>query len=95
MEKYEKGTSLWSYLFYRLYKYTDNPEYLVVARKALTWCLDNQYDGHDPLAHGGLVGITRQSAIGYRSWFPMQCLYASGFFGLAVLEELTIQQRVK
>jgi hypothetical protein len=92
MEKDEKGTSLWSYLFYRLYKYTENPKYLDVARKALTWCLDNQYDGHDPLAHGGLVGITRQSAIGYRSWYPIECLYASGFFGLAVLEELKLQQ---
>ena len=88
----EKGTALWSLLFYKLYDFTGDPEYLSVARKALTWCLDNQYDGPDLHAHGGLVGLSRQSGVVYRHWFPLTCSYTSGFFGLAVLEELKIQE---
>ena len=88
----EKGTALWSLLFYKLYGFTNDPEHLSVARKALAWCLDNQYDGPDLHAFGGIIGISRQSGVIYRQWFPLSCSYTSGFFGLAVLEELKIQQ---
>lgn len=87
----EKGTPLWGYLFYKLYHFTKDTKYLNAARKALGWCLNNQYNGLDPFAYGGLVGITRASGVIYRAWFPLECTYASGFFGLAVLEELALQ----
>ena len=89
----EKGTALWSLLFYRLYDINKNPEYLETARKALIWCLDNQYMGEDVEGHGGLIGITSQSGVTYRNWYPMACSYTSGFFGLAVLEELKYVQQ--
>ena len=63
------------------------------ARRALEWCLNNQYAGPDGDAHGGLVGVSPQSAVGYRPWFRVSCTYASGFFGLAALEELKLQDR--
>ncbi len=87
----EKGTALWSLLFYKLYRFTEDPMHLKTARKALLWCLNNQYDGPDLHAHGGLVGLSRQSGVVYRQWFPLACTYSSGFFGLAVIEELKIQ----
>lgn len=88
----EKGTALWSLLFYKLYGFTKDPEHLNTARKALMWCLNNQYDGEDMHAHGGVVGVSQQSGVVYRKWFPLACTYTSGFFGLAVLEELKIQE---
>ena len=51
-----------------------------------------QYDGPDPDAHGSLVGCSPQSGVGYRKWFHVSCVYASAFFGLAVLEELKLGQ---
>ena len=84
----EKGTALWSLLFYRLYDISGDPRHLETARKALTWCMDNQYTGEDSDAYGSLVGINHASGVTYRRWFPLSCIYTSGFFGLAVLEEL-------
>jgi hypothetical protein len=86
----EKGTALWSLLFYQLYHATGNSDYLRTARKALTWCLENQYTGPDIEAIGGLVGSTPASMVGIRSYFPASCAYTTGFFGLAILEELKI-----
>jgi rhamnogalacturonyl hydrolase YesR len=87
----EKGTALWSLLFYRLYHITQNPAYLETARKALVWCMDNQYTGPDIEGYGGIIGVTSQSGVTYRKWYPMTCSYTSGFFGLAILEELKLQ----
>lgn len=89
----EKGTALWSLLFYKLYQFTGDAAHLSAARKALLWCLDNQYDGPDVHAHGGVPGVSRQSGVVYRKWFPLACSYTSGFFGLAVLEELKLQEQ--
>lgn len=87
----EKGTALWSLLFYRLYEITKNPKHLEAARKALIWCMDNQYTGADVEGQGGVIGVTFQSGVTYRNWFPLACSYTSGFFGLAILEELKLQ----
>ncbi|MEO6245696.1 MAG: glycoside hydrolase family 88 protein, partial [Opitutaceae bacterium] len=84
----EKGTALWSLLFYRLHALTRDPAHLRAARRALTWCLENQYTGPDREGHGGIIGITFQSGVTYRAWFPLACSYTSAFFGLAALEEL-------
>lgn len=84
----DKGTPLWSLLFYRLYRATQDEKYLSTARKALEWCLENQYTGPDPEAIGGLVGRTNASMVGYRYYYDATCAYATGFFGLAILEEL-------
>lgn len=86
----EKGTPLWSLLFYQLYGATGKPEYLETARKALSWCLENQYTGPDPEAVGGLVGSTSHSMVGIREYFPSSCAYTTGFFGMAILEELKV-----
>jgi len=91
----EKGTALWSLLFYKLYHFSKDPIHLKTARKSLLWCLNNQYDGQDIHAYGGLVGVSRQSGVIYRPWFPLACTYTSGFFGLAVLEELKLQENEK
>lgn len=84
----EKGTALWSLLFYQLYDATGNEKYLETARYALIWCLDNQYTGPDPEAVGGLVGRTNASMVGIRHYYDATCAYTTGFFGLAILEEL-------
>jgi uncharacterized protein YyaL (SSP411 family) len=86
----EKGTALWSLLFYQLYKATGNSAYLQTARQALSWCLESQYTGPDMEAVGGLVGSTPASMVGIREYFPASCAYTTGFFGLAILEELKI-----
>jgi hypothetical protein len=88
----EKGTALWSYLFYELYKASNDKTYLDVARKALIWCMNEQYDGPDPEAYGSIVGRNPQSGVGYRSWFNVSCTYTSAFMGMAILEELLLQQ---
>ena len=86
----EKGTALWSLLFYRLHAATKDPRHLEAARRALRWCIEQQYSGGDMEAHGSLVGVSPHSAVGYRPWFRVACAYTSGFFGLAVLEELKL-----
>lgn len=89
----EKGTALWSLLFYQLYEATGKSDYLKTARKALTWCLENQYTGPDIEAIGGLVGRTPASMVGIRQDFPASCAYTTGFFGMAILEELKIMDQ--
>jgi hypothetical protein len=53
--------------------------------------MDNQYTGSDIEGQGGVIGLTFQSGVTYRNWFPLACSYTSGFFGLAILEELKLQ----
>ncbi|MBD5780059.1 hypothetical protein IEN85_11210 [Pelagicoccus sp. NFK12] len=88
----DKGTPLWSLLMYRTYQTTNDTKYLQSARKALLWCLDNQYLGPDPEAIGSIVGRTNASMVGYRFFFDATCAYSTGFFGLAILEELKLQE---
>ncbi len=84
----EKGTALWSLLFYRLHRETKEPRHLVAAQKALTWGVTNQYFGPDVEARGSVVGSAHDAAVGYRAWFPVSCTYTSAFFALAAMEEL-------
>ncbi len=86
-----KGTSLWSLLFYRLHEQTHNPEHLQAARRALAWCLRHRYTGPDPQAQGGIPEINRESGVVYRRWNELICGYTMSWFGLALLEELKIQ----
>ena len=92
----EKGTALWSLLYYRLFQATGDATYLTNARQALTWCIANQYRGPDPEARGGLVGMNEHSAVGagHRAWFKMSCAYTTAFVALAAIEELKIQERI-
>jgi hypothetical protein len=91
--KSEKGTAIWSYFFYQLYKITGNENYLQTARAALRWCLNNLYDGTDIEAYGSIVGCSSASGVGYRRWFKVSCTYTSAFFGLALLEELALPEQ--
>jgi hypothetical protein len=91
----DKATPLWSLLFYRLHTATGNKKYLETAQKALGWCLENQYTGPDPEAIGGLAGRTNASMVGYRYYYDATCAYATGFFGLAILEELKLTKTKK
>lgn len=86
----DKGTAFWSLMFYQLYEATQDKKYLQAARKALTWCLENQYTGPDPEAIGSLVGRTPASAVGYRPYYNVSTAYTTAFFGLAILEELKL-----
>ena len=81
----EKGTAYWSGLLYRLYDATQNPEYREAARKALDWCVENQYLGEDSDGWGGIIGRTPSSGIIYRRFFDLSCTYTSVFFADALV----------
>lgn len=91
----EKGTALWSYLLYQLYAASGEKKYVMMARKSLTWCMKNQYQGPDRQAYGGIVGKTIHSAVGaaFRPWYPITCAYTSAFFSLALMEELKLTKQ--
>lgn len=90
----EKGTALWCMLFYQLYEYTKDERHLDTARKALLWCVNNQYIGpEDAPAYGGIMGNNRESGVVYRRFSPLICSYTVGWFGLALLEELKLQDK--
>ncbi|MCK5371087.1 MAG: glycoside hydrolase family 88 protein, partial [Cyclobacteriaceae bacterium] len=92
--KCEKSTSLWGMLFYQLYTVTKDKKHLKAARKALNWCMENQYMAdNDPEGYGSLPGRTFNSGIDYREWFNLSCSYSTGFFGLACVQELRMQNR--
>jgi hypothetical protein len=48
--------------------------------------------GPDFHARGGHVTVSPHSAVGYRHWFRVTCTYGAAFFGLAILEELKLQE---
>ncbi|MEQ9438912.1 MAG: hypothetical protein RIG62_07670 [Cyclobacteriaceae bacterium] len=87
-----KGTALWTLLFYQLYQYTHEPLHLEAARKGLSWCMNQQYLGEDAAAYGGIAEINRESGVVYRRWNELICSYTVSWFGLALLEELKVQQ---
>lgn len=87
-----KGTALWCWLFYKLHEQTGDPRQLAAARRALGWLLDHQDFGDDPRARGGLAAVSPHSAVGIRPWFRVTSTYGTAFFGLALLEELRVQQ---
>lgn len=90
----EKGTSLWCMLFYQLYQYTKDERHLNTARKALRWCINNQYmDPKESPAYGGIMGKNRESGVVYRRFSPLICSYTVGWYGLALLEELKLQDK--
>jgi Highly conserved protein containing a thioredoxin domain len=86
----DKGTSLWSLLLFMLHEETGDERHLEAARRALRWCMANQYVGSNPHAHGGIISISAESGITYRSYFRMCCQYTSAFMGLSILKNLKI-----
>jgi hypothetical protein len=83
----DKGTAIWAYLFYDLYKSTRDPKHLEAGRKALGWCLRHQYRGNDANVDGGIL---HPNGMAYVRRRPMTILYTTTFFGLALLEELAL-----
>ena len=86
----DKGTSLWGLLLYMLYELKPEKKYLDAARKALDWCMKNQYTGINPHAKGGIISESGESGITYRHYFKLCCQYTSAFMGLSLLKELKI-----
>lgn len=84
----DKGTAIWAYLFYDLFKSTKDPEHLAAGRRALGWCLRHQYRGEDPHLDGALF---HQNNMAYVRRRPITILYSTTFFGLALLEELALE----
>ena len=84
----EKGTAYWAGLLYRLYEARTQPRYLEAARKALNWCVENQYLGDDGDGYGGIIGRTPHSGVVYRKFFDLSCTYTSAFFGEALIMEM-------
>lgn len=86
----EKGTALWSLLLFMLHEETNDERHLAAARKALKWCMDNQYIGSNPHAYGGIISPSGESAVTYRSYYNVCCQYTSSFVGLAILKNLKL-----
>jgi hypothetical protein len=86
----DKGTAIWAYLFYDLYKSTKNPDHLAAGRRALGWCLRHQYRGKDPNLDGAIL---HENSMAYVRRRPMTILYTTTFFGQALLEELALAKK--
>lgn len=80
----DKGTAIWAYLFYDLYRISKNSAHLAAGRRALGWCLRAQYRGADEHLDGA---IFHPNSMAYVRRRPMTILYSTTFFGLALLEE--------
>lgn len=85
----DKGTAIWAYLFYDLYRSTRDPRHLSAARAALGWCLRQQYRGEDMNLDGA---IRHPNSMAYVRRRPMTILYTTTFFGLALLQELALAE---
>ena len=83
----DRGTALWAYYFYKVYRITGKAEFLEAARRALGWCLLHQVRSNDSHLDGALVN-TR--SMGYIQRRPMTILDTNTFFALALLEELKL-----
>lgn len=89
----EKGTAVWTVMFYRLYKMMGDTQYLETARKGLSWLINSQYKGADRDGRGGVPVSGPMSGVSYRPFFRMACQYTAGFLGLALMEELSLESR--
>jgi hypothetical protein len=83
----DKATAIWAYFFYELFKTTNAPEDRAAARRALGWCLRHQYRGADAPLDGAIPWTNSMAYVRRR---PMTILYTTTFFGLAILEELSL-----
>lgn len=86
----DKGTAIWAYLFYDLHRLTRDPAHLAAARKALGWCLRQQYRGDDPNLDGAIYHPCSMAYVRRRA---MTVLYTTTFFGHALLEELALDEQ--
>lgn len=89
----EKGTAVWTVMFYRLYSLTGDESYLRTARRGLSWLMNSQYRGEDPDGYGGIPVTGPMSGVAYRPFFEMSCQYTAGFLGIALLTELKLLEK--
>ncbi len=85
----DKGTAIWAYLFYDLHRLTHDPAHLAAGRRALGWCLRQQYRGEDPNLDGAIYHPCSMAYVRRRA---MTVLYTTTFFGHALLEELALDK---
>jgi hypothetical protein len=83
----DKGTAIWAYMLYQLYKKTGDAEHLAAARRAVGWCLRHQYRGEHAELDGGLLNTNSMAYVRRR---PLTILYSTTFLGLALHEELSL-----
>lgn len=86
----DKAIAIWAYLLYDLHRVTKDPAHLAAARRALGWCLRHQWRGDDPYLDGAILNT---NAMAYVRRRPMTILYSTTFFGLALLEELSLAEQ--
>lgn len=86
----DKGTPLWSLLFYRLYRHTKDLKHLKTARSALGYCIAHQVVAGEAQCIGALAAANPHAGIVYRPWYKISCLYAAGFFAIALMEEYSL-----
>ena len=88
----DKGTPLWSVLFYRMYRLTGDERYLRSARAALSWCISQLSTGPDPDGVGGMPTTTPSGGVIYWPRYRVSCLYSVAFAAIAMEEELGVQE---
>jgi uncharacterized protein YyaL (SSP411 family) len=84
----DKGTPLWSVLFYRMHTLTGDGQYLHAARAARDWTASQLYSGHDPDGVGGIPTTAPNGGIIYWPRYQLSCLYSVGFAAIAMEHEL-------
>lgn len=88
----DKGTAIWAYMLYQLYKKTGDAGHLAAARRAAGWCLRQQYRGEHAELDGAILNTNSMAYVRRR---PLTILYSTTFLGLALLEELRLSSSVR
>jgi hypothetical protein len=81
----DKATALFSYLLNELFVLTGDESYKKSSRRAVDWFASSLCRDPLSLGFGSCPVRSHQSAVVYRRYFSCSCVYASAFFGLALL----------
>lgn len=81
----DKATALFAYLLSELFILTGDAKYKAAAAHAVRWFSASLCRDQNSPGFGSCPVRSHQSAVVYRRYFPCSCVYASAFFGLAML----------